>query len=331
MVFGLAGNFGLLLASYVLWASGIAFYSGNDGAYLFDLLESDGRGGEFADRYGRLNAALNTAALAGAVVGPLIAAPLGLAAPIVLGGVAHLAAVPLVLALAEPPASAAARGRSGYAQALRGGLRVLRADPASWRLVLLSVSFAAVMAPGMLLLQPFLVRHSVPIAAFAVVVLPIRLLAIGGSLSASWVQRRLGGRFAFGAIVLGAAATLCVMGGVDHLAAVVGFALLAFLGALARPLLFDYLNARVPSEVRATALSVPQLGRTIALAGLLPALGLIATTSFPGAFLALGAALAAGGGAAYVAWLRVESAPPRPSALLAAADAVAGGDVDPLA
>ena len=42
-IFAFTGDFSLLMVSYVLWGSGIAFRSGNDGAFLYDALAADGR------------------------------------------------------------------------------------------------------------------------------------------------------------------------------------------------------------------------------------------------------------------------------------------------
>jgi MFS family permease len=43
LMFALAGGFPLLMVLYVLWGGGIAFRSGNDGAFMYDVLSVDGR------------------------------------------------------------------------------------------------------------------------------------------------------------------------------------------------------------------------------------------------------------------------------------------------
>lgn len=53
----LTGDFNLLMVCYVLWGSGIAFCSGNDGAFLYDAVAADDQTEEYADRFGVLHAA----------------------------------------------------------------------------------------------------------------------------------------------------------------------------------------------------------------------------------------------------------------------------------
>ncbi|MBM3140746.1 MAG: MFS transporter, partial [Chloroflexi bacterium] len=307
LLFALADGYAMLLLSYALWSAGLAFHSGNDSAFLYEMLAVDGREGEFADRYGRVNALVTSGMLAGALIGPLVAAAWGLAAPILLGAAGVAAALPMALLLDEPPRARSTEGGPAYLQTLRAGVRHLIDDRPAGRSVLVSICFVGAMVSEMLLLQPFLVSHDVPIAWFAVVAVPIQLLAIAGSLSAPALLRRLGHRVALGALLLAAALAQLAMGAVLTRAAVAGFAVLAFIASAHQPILTDYLNARLPSEIRATVLSVPQLGRSAALAALMPAVGVVATASLAASLVVMGALALAAGGGAYLAWTRAEA------------------------
>ena len=52
LVFAFAGDFTLLVVSYVIWSGGLAFRSGNDEAFLYDTLASGEREHEYSNRVG---------------------------------------------------------------------------------------------------------------------------------------------------------------------------------------------------------------------------------------------------------------------------------------
>lgn len=307
LLFALADSYPLLLVSYVLWALGIAFHSGNVEAYLYEALAADGREDEFPAALGRLHALATGAMLAGALGGAALAGATTLQVPIFAGGAAFFVAVPLAVALRDVPQVRRATPL-GYIQTLRESGRALRRDPAAAFMILFGVAFAISSVAGMLLTQPFLQRHDVPVAAFGLFLAPIQLLSIAGAL----VAYRLPAIFGFGRtmalLFIAPSIALMLMGFVDHVVMFAGFAVTRLAFNLRVPLAADYLNRRTASDIRATVLSVQPLGRSLVLALMAPAAGLLAHRSLGGAFLALGAMTFVAAGASYLLWLRADRA-----------------------
>ena len=77
-LFAFVGNYLALLGAYVLWSLGMALRSGNDSAYLYELLSGEGRGDDFPRVYGRLFAVGAAATALGGLGGSMIAGALTL-------------------------------------------------------------------------------------------------------------------------------------------------------------------------------------------------------------------------------------------------------------
>lgn len=304
-LFALAGNFPLLLASYVLWAGGIAFHSGNLEAYLFEALAAEGREDDFAAAIGRVSAISIVAVSIGAVGGALLAGTTDMRAPIFLSAGLFLAAVPVVAALQEPPRARRATPLS-YTQTLREGARALRTNPPVALMILFGMAFAIAATAGMLLDQPFLLGHGVPVAAFGLFIAPVQLAAAAGALVAYRLPRAIGFNRSMALLFVLPTVVLVLMGVIDHVAAFAGFAITRTVFAMRMPLAIDYINRRTPSDVRATVLSVQPLGQSIVLAVAAPLVGLIAERSISNAFVTIGAVTFVLAGAAYLLWLRAD-------------------------
>ena len=311
-LFGLAATFPLLLASYVLWAVGIALHSGNHHAYVYEALAAGGRERGFTELIGRLMAVETGAIMVGSVFGAALAATTTLQLPILLSAATFAAAVPIALAMQEPPRPSARVASLGYVRTLVDAGGALRRDPALSFMLLLSASFAIAGAGGLLLQQPFLQRHGVPIAAFGLLLAPIQLAGILGSLAA----HRIPGRafvLAQGALFVVPGVAVALMGVVDHVGAFAAFAVFSLAIHIRTPIAVNYLNRRTRSEVRATVLSVEQLGRSLVFALLLPLVGLLAERSIMGTLGGLGLLFLAVASAAYALWLRAERAQTHPA------------------
>ncbi|MBT5773101.1 MAG: MFS transporter [Dehalococcoidia bacterium] len=115
LMFALADSFPLLMASYVVWGSGIAFRSGNDGAFLYDALSADGKQGDYADRMGVLAAVMRFAAAGGAIAGGAIAEVTSLQVVVFFGAASFMGALLALIPMREPPRTSTV-GPQSYGQ-----------------------------------------------------------------------------------------------------------------------------------------------------------------------------------------------------------------------
>lgn len=304
LLFGLAGNFPLLVVAYIFWALGITFVQGNDGAYIYDTLAAEDRTAEYPSRAGRLLAVVATSSMLGAVAGSAIAARTNLAWGVLAGAAPAVPALIAALAMQEPPRHS--RARLPYFATLRGAVQALRERAAVRWAILFEVSFAVSMPASALLFQPFLVRHAVPVAWFGLAILPVALGTVGGSMASAWVVRTFGVRRAFALALGGAATSLAVLATVDHLVALLAYPLLRASLGLGGPALGAYVNARTESAVRATVLSVAPLGTALVFSVMAAVAGMIGDRHLLLAYATLAAILTALGGSAYAMWVRAD-------------------------
>ena len=317
-IFALAGSFPLLLISYVVWAFGFSFQTGSDSAYLYDALAAGGREREYARRAGIYLAAGRAGQIVAALAGGLIADRLSLVATIWASLIPLALAVPLLAAMREPPRPCEGR-IPGYGEMLRGAARVLRRQAAVRALILFEVLLGGALIGQGLLMQPFLHEHGVPVSLFGVMVVPLGLAAAAANTASARFAARIGLPALCAAALATAVGSLAILAGVDHAAAALALAATAGAVGLAAPAIGQYVNDRVPADVRATVLSAGPLGTSL-LSGLVnPFVGWLGDRSLAGAYGALALLVALGGVAAYLVWLRAEGAtrPPQDDVLSA--------------
>ena len=304
LLFGLAGNFPLLVVAYAFWAFGLTFWQGNENAYIYDSLSAEERESEYPTHAGRLLAITAIAGMTGSIVGSAIAARWGLAWGVLAGALPAIPAMLVALSMREPPQHG--RVRLPYLATLRGAFAALRARAAVRWAILFEVTLAGSRPAPALLLQPFLARHDVPVAWFGAAIIPVAAGAILGSVGSAWVVRTFGVRRTFALALGGSLAALIVLATVDHLIALAAYALLQASLGLGGPALSAYVNARTESAVRATVLSVAPLGIALIFSVTAAIAGIIGDRHLLLAYTTLAAILATLGGAAYAMWVRAD-------------------------
>jgi len=315
--FGLADSFPLLVLSYLVWGVSYGMAWGPDAAFLYDTLRASGR----TAHYVRLLGLATACTMAGMVLGTLIGAPVAAATdlqvPIFLSSGIALAAVPVALAFREPLTAFRHEMSPSLLAVARDGLRLVLGDlPLATGIGLLALTTVANLGP-VLFVQPFLAGHGVEVGETGLWQTPMRLVAMAGALGAYrlagllGLSRGVGGLMALGGAAYGALALW------DSLYATVGFFLLAFVFAAARPLLSDYINSRVPSGQRATVGALGTLSGALVFAPAAPLLGYLADRSFGLAAVALACLLGGGGMALYLLWRRLEAQGVAPAAAAA--------------
>ena len=269
--FGFAQNYWMLFADYVLWAVAQSTRSGADSALVYDSFRLAGREAEFPRIAGRGFAIDPFSMLCGLVAGALVAEAIGMALVVQISAIPPLLAMVVALNMAEPPIEHEERH---YWANLKAGLSFSWRHPeVRYTLLMGSVLAAGVFGP-VVLMQPFLIKHQVATGLFGVYQAPLRLLTMGGAI----IAFRLVNRFGVSAILVTACTTIIAaylaLAGIDMQLAFVLFALPAIFQGINKPVIDGYLNDRIPSERRATVLSVMQLYFALQIMLVEPALGI---------------------------------------------------------
>lgn len=270
--FGFAQNYWMLFADYVLWAVAQSTRSGADSALVYDSLRLAGREAEFPRIAGRGFAIDTFSMLCSLVAGALLAEVVGMALVIQVSAIPPLLAIVVALTMIEPPTEHEERH---YWANLKAGLSFSWRHPeVRYTLLMGSVLAAGVFGP-VVLMQPFLIKHSVATGLYGVYQAPLRLLTMGGAIFAF----RLVNRFGVTAILVTACTTIIAgylaLAGIDMQLAFVLFALPAIFQGINKPVIDGYLNDRIPSNRRATVLSVMQLYFALQIMLVEPALGIL--------------------------------------------------------
>ena len=316
-LFAFASSFWLLLLSYVLWSGGFSFRSGNDQAYLYDALAVEGRGHEFASRTGVYQALISVALMTSGIGGAWLASRTTLQVPLALGAVPFAIAAVIVVAMREPPRHAS-RGeaphlegapiapRLDYRTTLTVALAALRRDRLLRYALLFQIALIAAFEADILLLQPFLALHGVPLALFGVMQVPARLGHILGSVVSDRVLRRVGVLGLAGGTLALAVGGLALLAVVDHSWAYAGFIAIQVAMGVLTPGVGAYVNDRTDSNIRATILSVVPLGMALSFGLTGPLLGVAGGVSLRLAFGGMAALILATAGPLWWLWRRAE-------------------------
>ncbi len=285
LMFATLEGFAALACCWIVMAIAMTLYSGSGPALLFDTLRQLRRSREYERHFGRAQALATTAMLAATLLGGPFAALFGLQATILIGAGSMGVAGLIALLLREPPRREAefehdlfARpvgsgdlAESGSApavfQEMLVGFRIVwRNRPILWIILFAALIFVAFQMPNFFI-QPFLLSFGIDPATdlsqgalFSALMVPALVCMILGALLAAPLVERLGERRALPILLMVGCAILVPMLFFNHLAIIAPIAALALLHSAVRPIATGYINRRIPSDQRATVLSIYELG-----------------------------------------------------------------------
>jgi hypothetical protein len=250
-----------------------------------------GREGEATRVVARLEAVKLVGIFAGALLGSLVASRLGVRAPMLLQAVPMTLSGLVALSLTEPPRGAASvPRRAGYLRLISGGLEHFRHAPELRALTVDQVACVSVTWMVLWLYQPQLMRIGVPLAAFGAVHAAMGLGQVLLLARVATFQRVLGGNQRLVRLTAFLPALAMPALAVTTSTAVsVTLIVVAATAGMGRPPLFSAaLNARIPSEKRATVLSAVSASRMLLIGVLYPILGVTLDRSLPATLLLVG-------------------------------------------
>lgn len=296
----------VFLLGYMLWGLSHTLVNGADMALLYDSLKADGREEQYTHRVGQHTAIMWTSQALAALAGGWLA-QVDIDLCFTVSGILALAAAAVALGFREPPRAVRADARAGYGRALREGAALAVRDPRiRYPLLLGALIGSCAFFLAFVLLQPYARAVGVPLAALGPLALAARASGIAGALVADRAGRRADPvRAAIGGLGL-FAACLLLMVPVRSAWSLAPLLVAALAAGVVRPLLSHEVNRWVPSERRATVLSLQAVLFTAWLVVLEPAVfALAGRFGMVAGVAAMAGAYVLGAAAALAGWRRV--------------------------
>jgi MFS family permease len=259
-------NFYVFLTGETIWALAFTLKSGANEALIYDSLKMIGQEERSQQVYSRMESFKMIGILTGALLGGVLAKYGGLRMPVIAMIVPFALSAACTATLKEPPAGEKVT-KASYVQILKGGieffarhriLKVLTLD----MVVIGSFSFLIIWAYQMLLQQA-----GIAIVYFGMVHAMMCLAQIAVLQSYSQIEKYLGRKrrllvataliAGIGFVALGLSSSRWVL--LSLIVVTAGF------GLSRTPLYISYMNKFIPSDMRATVLSVTSMARNIGI------------------------------------------------------------------
>ena len=320
-------NFPSLIVGHLFMAITRTMMSGSDDALLYDTLRQLKRTDEYEHHAGRASAVATASLLAATILaGPLVSV-LDFRTVIIISAVGMGLAGLIALILREPPRRESEIGDEAEQPAtqihgtaviseIRTGLRIaLRTRPVLWAILFGGIMLATLDLPEFFI-QPFVRSHGVDPAitlleglTYSGFMLPSFVGLMLGAILAAPLAERLGERRALPAVLVFGGLVFAPLLIFDHLALVACFALLAAGTAAVQPLAGGYVNRRIPSDQRATVLSIFSLFTAVMITIVIgTASALVDSFHFQAGFALAFVLLLAGGAVFWIGWRRARNA-----------------------
>ena len=262
-------NFYVFLAGELLWALAAALMSGADTAMVYDTLKEEKREKQSKEILSRYESFGLAGIFIGSPVGSIIAATLGVRAPMFLMAIPMLLGSALLLTTSEPKNFKTAKKES-YIKILRDGISFFSGHKILKVLALDLVVVAALAWMMIWLFQPLLKESGVPVLYYGFVHAGFVLAQIFVLNKISQTERLFGGRknfLFFSTILTGTAFLLSGITKIIPLVLLSIFVIGAF-GLTRRPVMDSYVNKYIPTAKRATILSTISMLRGMIIAAL---------------------------------------------------------------
>lgn len=290
ILYGLVSWIPLLLLIHILWSVAQTFFSGTDVAVLYDGLKSAGREEEYAKIMGRYTAVVQGTQAAAALIGSLLAGYTMLQ-PFLWSGLACIVGGFLLFKFREPPVGQPSQENKGIAADLKEAFHL----SLQFKTLRNFIFFSTVLSlPTFMLIfffiQPYVLTSDIPIGWVGAIILLLRVASITGSALSHRLTKKL--KESLILLLLPLIMTLCLAaaGLAPVVWGIVILFVMGFCSSALRPALAAMLNRMIPSNRRATVLSMQSLLFTLMLAGTQTLLSTVVDYSgFPTFFLILSA------------------------------------------
>ncbi|MDP2932906.1 MAG: MFS transporter [bacterium] len=285
VMYSLSYGFWGFLAAELVMGAGSSFISGADSALIYDTLIADKREKSYKKIEGRNLATANFSEGIAAVIGGFLAL-ISLRFPIYIETVIVFLTIPVALALKEPPRHAADSSGGN----IRSLFKILKFSLHEHGEVKWLMIYSAVVAASTMVMvwfvQPFLQLVNWPLALFGVAWAALNISTGLFSVAAARIEEILGRRRSLVSLIALTALGCFLLAFFQSWWALGLFFIFNFVRGVNNPVLLDYINRLIPSESRATILSVKALLARLIFAIFGPVIGFISDSySLKTAFL----------------------------------------------
>lgn len=292
-IFASSYSYWMFVLSFVLAGLGIATLSGTDSAYIFELLKRTGREKDSTKVFGWLSVAEKVTTLVALPVGSLIAV-YGVDWPVYATAVANTIGLLLLLPMPsqrvrqEDPEEGGSFVAKDWA-VIRESVRLILCTPSLIFFALAGPAVWVIVNAFNYLNQGLFLRANVDISNFGWMMGAGTVISIFGAMGAARVQKRLGTMtpIILSSVLMGIAYLLLAFS-TNVVAIVLLIGVLFGSRALRAPIMNSAVNTLVPSEIRATTLSILGMLGTLLTVVLNPVVGYMADRSLTTAFLFCG-------------------------------------------
>jgi MFS family permease len=261
--YSMAAGFWQILIAEIVLGMGSSFISGADTALLYDSLIEVGRSDQYKKCEGTGSALGNLSESAASIIGGILAG-ISIRLPFYLEAGVLLCAVPVSLSLVEPAVHSGGRRKASVRDIVGVVVYAMHGHAVVKWLILFSATVGASTLTMVWFTQPLFGAAGLPLQWYGVVWAAFNVSVAVFSLNAHRIERVIGERTGRVLMVLLAAVGYFLLGTWQTLSLLPVLLLYYFVRGMNGPLLSDAINRCIPSDIRATVLSVNALaGRLI--------------------------------------------------------------------
>ncbi|MBN2013055.1 MFS transporter [candidate division KSB1 bacterium] len=295
VVYSCSSGFYGFLAAELLLGFGASFISGTDSALLYDTLLALGIADNYKKQEGILSSIGNFSEGIAGILGGFLAL-ISLRAPFYVETVLLFIALPITFSLFEPERQKINDGQNDWIRILKIVKFALHDHHEIKWLIMYSSTVGASTLTMVWFIQPYLKLVGLPLALFGIVWACLQFSVGLFALSAHYVESFAGRRYSLIALIFLSVTGYFLLSAVQQLWGMVFILIFYFVRGIHVPVLQDYINRLISSEIRASVLSVKNLIGRLIFAAVGPFLGWVSDQfSLSTAFIFAGFIFGVGG------------------------------------
>ncbi len=271
-------SFVLFALSFIIQALGNNFNSGSEEALVYDSMKYIGQEEQYVRVYGRLSVVIEVSQGIATVAGGILAEYSWFWCYGACLVIAALALIPVIF-LTEAPCGRQEKKQAAMGELVtshfRTSVRILKSDV---RILKIIIYYSVIFAAWTLLFfysQQYYFEHGYNKVQISLILLVMSVTSCLGAVMSERLYHRFKERIVFVGTMVIAAAFLCY-GFENMIVSVIAFSAAGFFNSVLYPVQSDSLNQLIPSEQRATLISVNSLFFSVAMIVMFPLAGVAA-------------------------------------------------------
>ena len=274
--FAFSASFWQAAVAWGLWGLSMVMLTGTDSAFLHDSLQALGRSRDFERQAGRAFAVRSVAMVLATIVGGVIAGSIGMQATVIVCCIGSGLALLIAFQFREPPRRVHGSNEEAlsYVSLMKETLRLAGKTPTVRYSLIFSAFLVASLVPEFYLIQPYLREQGLDVGwLFTALQAPPHIATVFAAALAFWLADRLGIVRTLASMPFWVVGVYVGIALWNELGAIALFTILGLARGAQMPLMEGYLNRRIPSHLRATALSLNHMGWALIMLPFLPIFG----------------------------------------------------------